>query len=73
MPHVDIELEDNKQFISNIPRIVPSPRTSIAHKNCVRETLVKRPNKIVQEIMQIVANVFSFYAITAIKHGFSMH
>ena len=21
MPHVDIELEDNKQFISNIPRI----------------------------------------------------
>ena len=22
MPHVDIELEDNKQFISNIPRIV---------------------------------------------------
>ena len=22
MPHVDIELEDNKQFISNIPRIL---------------------------------------------------
>ena len=22
MPHVDIELEDNKQFISNIPRIM---------------------------------------------------
>ena len=22
MPHVDIELEDNKQFISNIPRII---------------------------------------------------
>ena len=23
VPHVDIELEDNKQFISNIPRIYP--------------------------------------------------
>ena len=22
VPHVDIELEDNKQFISNIPRMV---------------------------------------------------
>ena len=22
MPHVDVELEDNKQFISNIPRIL---------------------------------------------------
>ena len=25
MPHVDIELEDNKQFISNIPRIYEGP------------------------------------------------
>ena len=25
MPHVDIELEDNKQFISNIPRIYRAP------------------------------------------------
>ena len=24
VPHVDIELEDNKQFISNIPRIIIS-------------------------------------------------
>ena len=24
VPHVDIELEDNKQFISNIPRITKS-------------------------------------------------
>ena len=30
-------------------------------------------NKVVQEITQIVANVFSFYAIIAIEHGFSMH
>ena len=36
-----------------------------------RETSVKRGNKIVQEIMQNVANVFSFYSILAIKHGFS--
>ena len=26
-----------------------------------------------QEIMQNVANVFSFHAIIAIEHGFSMH
>ena len=41
--------------------------------NCVRETSVKRRNKIVQEITRNVANVFSFYAIIAIEHGFSMH
>ena len=46
---------------------------SIVHGNCVRETSVKRRNKIVQEIMRNVANVFSFYAIIAIEHGFSMH
>ena len=40
---------------------------------CVRETSVKRRNKVVQEIMRNVANVFSFYAIIAIEHGFSMH
>ena len=27
VPHVDIELEDNKQFISNIPRMLQSPAT----------------------------------------------
>ena len=31
---------------------------------------MKRRNKIVQEIMQNVANVFSFYAIIAIEHVF---
>ena len=31
---------------------------------------MKRRNKIVQEITQNVANVFSFYAIIAIEHGF---
>ena len=49
------------------------PRTSIVRENCVRETSVKRRNKIVQEIMRKVANVFCFYAIKAIEHGFSMH
>ena len=41
--------------------------------NCVRETSVKRRNKIVQDVMQNVVNVFIFYAIIAIEHGFSMH
>ena len=30
-------------------------------------------NKIVQEIMRNVANIFTFDAIIAIEHGFSMH
>ena len=40
--------------------ILPGPRTSIVRGSCVRETSVKRRNKIVQEITQNVANVFSF-------------
>ena len=31
---------------------------------------MKRQNKIVQEIKRNVANVFIFYAIIAIEHGF---
>ena len=54
--------------------VVPGPRTSIVRGNHVRETSVKRRNKLVQEIMRNVANVFSFYAIIAIEHVFfSMH
>ena len=53
--------------------VLPGPRTSIVRGHCVRETSVKRRNKIVQEITRNVANVFSFYTITAIEHGFSMH
>ena len=45
----------------------------IVHRNCVRETSVKRRNKIVQEITRNVANVFSFYAIIVTEHVFSMH
>ena len=40
---------------------------SIVRGNYVRETSVKRRNKIVQEIMRNVANVFSFYAIIAMN------
>ena len=52
---------------------MPGPRMSIVSGNCVWETLVKRQNKIVQEVTRNVANVFSFYAIIAIEHGFLMH
>ena len=54
--------------------VLPGPRKSIVRGNCrpnyIRETSVKRRNKIVQEITQNVANVFSFYTIIAIEHGF---
>ena len=53
--------------------VLPGPRTSIVRGNCVRETSVKRRNKIMQEITRNVANIFTFYAIIAIEHGFSMH
>ena len=53
--------------------VLPSPRMSIISGNYVRETSVKMRNKIVQEITRNIASVFSFYAIIAIEHGFSMH
>ena len=57
-----------------VTRCVPSgPRTSIVRGNYIRETSVKRRNKIVQEITRNVANVFSLYAIIAVEHGFLMH
>ena len=46
---------------------------SIVRGNYIRETSVKKRNKIVQKITRNVANVFSFYAIIAIEHGFSVH
>ena len=52
---------------------MPGPRPSIVRGNCVRDTSVKRRNKIVQEITRNVGNVLSFYAIIAIERGFSMH
>ena len=53
--------------------VLPCPRTSIVRGNSIHATSVKRRNKIVQDIMQNVANVFNFYAIIVIEHGFSMH
>ena len=52
--------------------VLPGLIASIISGNYVRETSVKKRNKIVQEITRNVANVFRFYAI-AIEHGFSMH
>ena len=49
---------------------MPDPRTSIVRENRVRETSVKRRNKIVQDIIRNVANDFNFYAIIATEHGF---
>ena len=49
------------------------PKNELVYGNYVRETSVKRQKKIVQEITRNVANFFSFYAIIAIEHGFSMH
>ena len=46
---------------------------SIIGGNYVHVTMMKWQNKIVQEITQNIANVFSFYAIIAIEHDFSMH
>ena len=49
--------------IASVTRCVLSgPWTSMGRGNYVRQTSVKRWNKIVQEITRNVANVFSFYA-----------
>ena len=61
------------QICCRYEMLMQGPRTSIVHGNCVRETSVKKRNKIVHEITRNVANVFSFYAMIAIEHGFSMH
>ena len=61
------------QILLPLRGVLPGPGTSIVRENCVRETSVKMRNKIVQEITRNVANVFSFYAIIAIEHGFSKH
>ena len=55
------------------PKNEHCPWTSIVRGNCVRETSVKRRNKIVQEITRNIANVFNFNALIAIDNVFSMH
>ena len=52
--------------------VLSGPRTRLVRGNYVVETSVKRQNKIVQ-VVKIVANVFCFYVLIAIEHGFSMH
>ena len=65
--------------------IVPGPQICCRYDMCtarpynehsgnyVRETSVKMRNKIVQKITRNIANVFSFYVVIVIEHGFSMH
>ena len=61
------------QICCRYEMLLPGPRTSIVRGNYVRETSVKRRKKIMQEITQNVANIFSFYAIIAIEHVLSLH
>ena len=56
-----------------IPRAVNTRLRNFQYDRIGATDLVKRRNKTVQEIMRNLANVFSFYAIIAIEHGFSMH
>ena len=45
MPHVDIELEDNKQFISNIPRIIEATSKGLGkpvHKHSLMRAFAVR-------------------------------
>ena len=68
-----MQLSISGHIIAAITRCaLPYPRTSIVRGNSVRATSVKRRKKII-DITQNVANVFNFYAIIAIEHGFSMH
>ena len=52
--------------------VLLGPRMSIVRGNCVRETSVKRRNKIKHEITRNVSNVYCFYAMIEIEPGFSM-
>ena len=53
--------------------VLPCPRTIIVRGNSVRATSVKVKQNSARKKTRNVANVFSFYAIIAIEHGFSMH
>ena len=64
----NFQYDRGQRFAAVTRCVLPGPRTSLVRGNCVRETSVKRQNKI--EITRNVANVFSFYAIIAIEHGF---
>ena len=62
--------------------LVPGPQICCRYAICtachsqwklLSRDIGERRNKIVQEITRNVVNVFSFYAIIPIEHGFSMH
>ena len=68
----------------NMP--IPGPHNCCRHEMCSARPLSEhspwklrsrdiseKAKQIVQEITQNVANIFSFYAIIAIEHVFSMH
>ena len=56
---LSIYLYRGHRFAALTRYVLPGPRMSIVSGNYVRETSVKRRNKIVQEITRNVANVFS--------------
>ena len=62
-----------QNYIVGMRCVLPGPRMSIVRGNYISTTSVKRRNKIVQDITRNGANVFSFYAVIVIDHGFSMH
>ena len=43
--------------------LLSGPRMSIVLGNCIRYTLLKKGNKIVQEIMRKYSKCFRFYAV----------
>ena len=62
-----------QQFATVTRCVLPGPRTSIVRGNCVRETSVKRRNKVMQEITRNVANVSFFLCNNSDRTWFSMH
>ena len=68
--YVTFNMFDRGHRMAAVTRcVLPGPRTSIVPGYCIGDRSVKTQNKIVQEITQNVANVFSFYVIIATEHG----
>ena len=63
-------IDRGHRFAAVMRCVVPGPRMSIVRGNWVHEISVKMWNKIVQKIMQNVANVLSFYAINSDRTWF---
>ena len=69
MPHVI----NSRALTDEKPCINKAIHALLMHGFATFNMLGERANQIVQEIMRNIATVFSFYAIKAIEHGFSMH